>query len=305
MDQSDHQPRVAAGVAFGLTTAAIWGAWPVLSGFSIARVLNAYDIAALRFGISGLLLVPYLWRHKSPGVAPIHLAAMVCGAGAPYVLACVWGLGLAPAGHFGVITPSCMLTFSSLAAWLLMGDRPTRVRILGWLAILLGVVMVGLRGLTSGEPSMWLGDLIFMVCGMCWATYTVTFKACGLKPLHATALVSVISMVIYLPFYFGLGLGNLGRAPIEEVMAQGVFQGVLSAIVALVCYNKAVSILGVSRGSVFGALVPAIALLLAIPVLGEIPNVIEVSGLVLVSVGMVLVLGLVPRFLTARRSPAG
>ena len=50
---------------------------------------------------------------------------------------------------------------------------------------------------------------------------------------------------------------------------QAVFQGVLSAIVALLFYTRAVAILGAARGAVFAALVPTFSLLLAIPLLAR------------------------------------
>jgi drug/metabolite transporter (DMT)-like permease len=67
---------------------------------------------------------------------------------------------------------------------------------------------------------------------------------------------------------------------------------VLSAVVALVLYTRSVALLGAARGAVFAALVPSFSLLLAIPLLHELPTHLQLVGVALVSVGMVLVLGL-------------
>jgi drug/metabolite transporter (DMT)-like permease len=85
---------------------------------------------------------------------------------------------------------------------------------------------------------------------------------------------------------------DLAAAPWREIAIQAVFQGVLSAIVALLAYTRAVAILGAARGAVFAALVPAFALLLAIPLLAERPTPLQLTGVAFVTVGMLLALGL-------------
>ena len=77
-----------------------------------------------------------------------------------------------------------------------------------------------------------------------------------------------------------------------EVALQAVFQGILSAFVALFLYARAVSLLGSARGAVFAALVPATATLLAIPILDEWPSLLQMTGVAVVSVGMCFALGL-------------
>ncbi|CAM2006342.1 DMT family transporter [Acanthopleuribacter pedis] len=302
--------HIAKGVMFGLLTALIWGAWPVFSRFSLTRALNTYDIAVLRFGVAGTILLPY-WlktlRHTTarPAVRPQLVLLMFFGAGAPYLVLSGYGLSIAPAGHFGVITPSCMLTFSSLAAWWLLDDKPTPARLIGWPLILIGVTLVGLRGLSLGSGDVWRGDLIFLICGVMWGIYTVAFKQTGMTGLQATAWVNVTSMLALIPIYLIFGLGNMGAASTSEIVTQGLFQGVFSAVIAMFCYNKALAILGVSRGAVFAALVPGCALILGIPVLGEIPGWIEVGGLCLVTTGMLFVLGMFGSMHRRQIAPGG
>jgi drug/metabolite transporter (DMT)-like permease len=85
------------------------------------------------------------------------------------------------------------------------------------------------------------------------------------------------------------------QAPLREILVQGIFQGILSAIVALLCFTRAVAILGAARGAVFGALVPGLALLFAIPILGQFPTRLQITGVALVTVGMLFALGLFAR----------
>jgi drug/metabolite transporter (DMT)-like permease len=85
---------------------------------------------------------------------------------------------------------------------------------------------------------------------------------------------------------------HLAAAPWREVAIQAVFQGVLSAVVALLLYTSAVKMLGAARGAVFAALVPSFSLLIAIPLLHERPTELQVLGVLLVTAGMLFALGL-------------
>ena len=65
----------------------------------------------------------------------------------------------------------------------------------------------------------------------------------------------------------------------------------LTVPVALLFYTKAVTVLGATRGSIFGGLVPCIASVLGIFVLCEVPSTLEVVGVILASAGMIYVFG--------------
>ena len=70
-----------------------------------------------------------------------------------------------------------------------------------------------------------------------------------------------------------------------------IFQGIIVSIIALVLYCRAVAILGASGGAAFGALVPSLSALFAIPVLGEWPSSTDWAGITLVSGGVYLASG--------------
>ena len=64
-------------------------------------------------------------------------------------------------------------------------------------------------------------------------------------------------------------------------------------------FSRAAALLGSGRAAFFGALVPAAASLLAIPVLGEVPSALQVLGIVAVVAGLLVAFGAV-RLLFAR-----
>lgn len=281
------------GALCGVLATSIWGGFPAVTKLSMqSDALTAWDVTALRFGVGGLLLLPVFLKHGLGGLTWRKALLLVCGAGAPYVLLTAGGLAFAPPAHMGVITPSCMLVFSTLGSRLRLGDPLSPARIGGVAVIVAGISMIGWQGLASDSPLTWLGDLMFAAGGLFWATYTVGSRVFAVDPLRATAVVACVSMLLYVPAYWLLGDPSIGAAPWRDVVMQGVFQGVLSAVVALLLYTRAVAILGAARGALFGALVPTFTLLINLLVLGELPTRLEIGGVVLVSAGMVLALGL-------------
>src|SRR5260370_28853655 len=87
------------GAVFGVAAASIWASWSAVTRLAVTTSLDAWDIAALRFGVAGLLLSPVLVQR---GLARDRLgwpglAVIVGGLGAPYALAAAGGLHFAPA----------------------------------------------------------------------------------------------------------------------------------------------------------------------------------------------------------------
>jgi drug/metabolite transporter (DMT)-like permease len=286
-------PSPLAGAAFGSLAALIWAGFPAITKLSMAsNALDAWDVTALRFGIAGLLLLPLFLRRRLGALRPLPALFLACGAGAPYVLLTAGGLAFAPGGHMGVITPSCMLLCSTLGSRLILKEQLDTSRIVGALAIMAGLVTLGWDGLANHGDLTWVGDAMFVLGGLFWASYTIGSRVWRVEPLHATAVVGVLSMVLYLPGYAWFAGTQLSEAPWREIVIQAVFQGVLSAIVALLLYTRAVAILGAARGAVFAALVPTFSLLIAIPLLHETPTELQLLGVLFVTAGMIFALGL-------------
>src|SRR5438552_15289501 len=96
------QPAISnylKGAAFGVAAASIWASWSAVTRLAVTTSLDAWDIAALRFGVAGILLAPVVWRR---GLARnrlgwLGLAVIIAGVGAPYARVAEGGLRFAPA----------------------------------------------------------------------------------------------------------------------------------------------------------------------------------------------------------------
>lgn len=275
----------------GLSTALIWGAWPVYSRVGVVDGLSALDLSVLRFGVAGLVLLPLVIRKGLGGLRVWQAVLLTIGAGTPYVLASITGLSFAPASHGGIIIPGTMLMASTLGGWLILKDRPNRTRLVGLSLILAGVAFIGLDGWETGDSNAWIGAGFFMLSGLLWAVYTIGVKSFGADPFQATAVVSVMSMVSIMPFWLISGSDAVLHADLVPLLAHAGFQGILVAIGALYLYSVAVAYFGAGQGALFSALVPSVAVILAVPVLGELPSPLNIAGLLLTTMGMLTAFG--------------
>jgi len=285
------------GAAFGVAAGSIWASWSVITRLAVTTSLDAWDIAALRFGVAGLLLSPVVvWRGLARDrLGWLGLAVIVAGLGAPYALVAAGGLHFAPASDQGALNPGCMPLFVALIAAIILGEKLSTTRKLGLSLILAGaVVMVAWHASArsmAGSASRSIGDALFLCAAFLTACGTVVMRQARLDPVHAAALVSTGSLVIYLPLYLALHRTRLAQLPLAEITIQAMFQGILVTIVSLLLYGRAVAILGASGGAAFGALVPALSALFAIPLLGERPTETDWLAIVLISAGVYLASG--------------
>ena len=277
----------------GVAAALIYAGQFVATRYSMLGTLTPWDLAALRFGVAGPLLLPIVVRHgfaSAGGIGWGRAVALAITAGAPYTLILYAGLALAPAGHGAVIITGATPLVSSLLVWAWLGVRPSAARLAGLPLILIGLVLVSWPGLRGGHTA-WLGDLLFAVDALLWGLFTVLARQWGVDPVRGTAVVWGLAL-LYLPIYFALtgGAGLLAARP-GEVVFQAVYQGVGVAIGALALYSWAIRVLGASVASLVMPLVPLFGVLMAIPLLGEIPTTVQRVGIAGVSAGMILAAG--------------
>lgn len=283
-------PARTRGLLWAALTVTIFSGWFVVTRFGVTRTLSIWDITMLRFGIGAIVLAPVLLRPASRLPARAWRLGLLFALlwGAPFVVLVALGLQLTSAAQAASIAPTVMPVFAGLLAWTLLREAQGRQRWLGYGAILAG--LLGLLAATSAAHALPdpLGLAALVLAGALWAVYTLLFRRSGLTPLQAAALICLWSALLFLPPYLLLGLSRLALASPAELAFQGLYQGVLMSGVAIVAFNRAVTLLGSSAASAIIAFVPVAATLLAIPVLGELPAAAEAVAIACIAAGVLL-----------------
>src|ERR687892_63179 len=254
------------GFAWAALAVAMLSGWFVVTRFSVTRELRIWDITALRFGIGAILLAPAVLRRGR------WLALAAWPEGLLFML--LWGV------------PFVLLV--ALFARAFLREEQGRTRWLGYGAIVAGLVCLVTAGAAAhGAPSP-AGLCALALAAAMWAVYTLLFRRSGLTPIEAAALICIWSALLFIPAYLLLGLSRLGPASTGEIALQAGYQGVLMSGVAIVAFNRAVSLLGAAAATAIIALMPAVASILAIPVLGEAPTPIESIATAIIVIGVLL-----------------
>jgi len=313
MARPAHDPVANAlmeGLGWGLLAAAIWASYSVLARLGIKAGLSPADMSLLRFAPGALLTLPLMWRWGWRDLAGIGwgrglLLTLLAAPG--FSLLFMTGFSLAPLAHGAVIAPAGqMLAGLGLSAWL-AHQRLNRESLIGAGFVLLGLLFMGGDSLLHGTgSSTLLGDGLFAVAGFCWGLFGTLSRRWQVDPLRVTVVVVVLSFLIFTPPYLALAdLGRLADAGVGMLALQLLAQGLGAGLVAVLAYSRAAALLGPGRAAFFGAMVPGAASLLAIPVLGEVPTMLQVLGIGSVVTGLLIAFGAARLLLERKARPAG
>lgn len=303
-----HWPAIAA-----LITISIWTSFIVVARASASHHLLPLDILAARVIGAGVLVLPYMaWLRARRGDqtqadgqalafwgwSPLPwgttLAVGVL-AGFLYSALAYTGFFFAPATHASVLLPGALPFWTTLLSVLWLKEKLPTQRWLGLGLILSGGVLVGSRSLSWGDDSnpIWIGHLFFLGASLTWSVYGVVVRRYQLKAMEATAALTVTAVFIYLPAY-ALAVGLLGvpshlaSAPWVELVFQSVYQGWGTLVIAGITFNTMVKHYGPVRTTMMTALVPGLSALSAVMWLGEAMTPVLLSGLGLVTTGILL-----------------
>jgi drug/metabolite transporter (DMT)-like permease len=261
------------GCLFGVLAALIWGSQLVMSRAGVTVGLDGFDVAAIRCGVAGVAMLPWfiIERPYGAGRTPwSHVFWLALAAGPLFTLASLGGFRFAPLPHGAVLQPSTMVLASMLLSALVLGERWRFLRLLGGAVIVLGLILIAGPALLQGDRLTPLGDLSFMAAGVLFAIYSVLQNLWSVGPMAAAGAASIVAAVFYMPPYLiFVGWDRIMALSWSMLVAQIVVQGLLTGFVSLVAFGRAIEIMGAGRASLFPALVPASAVILGIPVVGN------------------------------------
>ena len=292
---SNNRGNLILGGAAAVCVVFFWSGWIVISRLGVTHHLTVYDLTGLRHGIGAVVALPYIiWSRAWRGLTPLRTIILAVTAGAPYALLAYFGLVYAPAAHGGVFLNGCLPIFTALFAWIWLGQRSRFSQIVGLGVILAGVTLVGYEGFyASGGGMTWLGDFLFLAAIALFAVFMLANRIWSVAPGQVIFSVTFVSAVVYVPIWLFCLDSSLTIAPGSEILLQGAYQGLVPSIIGISCLNIAVRRIGPRATSVFLSCVPVVAALAAIPILKELPGLPAWIGMIAVTFGILLALGII------------
>ncbi|QND52358.1 DMT family transporter [Phyllobacterium sp. 628] len=282
-----HSPNGKRAFIAGIVMVAIYALQFVTARFSLRDHLTPSDLTILRFGAAGIVFAAIMARQglktiKALGLRKMLILALLVGLPYPWIIN--WGMRHAPAAHAAAIAPAAIMLFSFLLARLVFGDVVSRARVIGLAAVLAGLFLF-VSPAAETTSQVLFGDMLFAFSGLMFATYGTLVRRWEVDPIVATASVVLLSC-IPLPLVYGLAPSGLTTAPLWEIGAQIITQGLLSGAAAMFLYTYIVRELGSQTASLFMPWVPIATALLGVVVLAEIPATVQMAAIAIMVFGM-------------------
>ena len=270
-------------------TICIWAGFILVSRHGGKGVLTGWDVTALRFGVGALIALFFLPRVKMPPLKVALLFSLFGGVG--YAVAVYLAFRMAPAAHAAVLLPGALPFTTAVIAWLWLKRKPTPTQRAALTLVFFGIAMTAVDTFSHGSHltgMQMLGDLLFLCGSSSWAVFTLLLRRHPVPPLTAAVRTTLGSAILYLPLWWLFLPSTLGRAPYSEIAMQAIYQGILVVFVAMMLYAFAVKKLGPQTVTLLMAVVPGLAALAAVPILGEPLSLLTLSGLGAVTLGALL-----------------
>ena len=260
---------------------------------------GAYDPFTLNFGrwaVATLALAPFALpqlRGQWPVIRrSFGLLLLLAFAGVALFQGLVYlGLRTTTAVN-GLLINSSMPLFMILCSLALEHERPTARQIAGMLVSLAGIAAI----VSHGEPASLLhlevrpGDGWILLAMPIWGVYSVLLRRrpAALGGVPFLFVLCVLGVLLLVPALALEALRSPPRPPTPAQAAAIVYMGVGASVIAFLCWNQGVSVVGANAAGFTIHLLPAFGTLLAIALLGESFGVYHAVGIATILAGVVL-----------------
>ena len=257
-------------------SSACWG-----GNIFIGRLVHAevppVGLSFWRWVLALALFLPFAWPHLRRDWPAVrrhwkNLTGLAFFGMAAFHTALYLSVNYTTATNAALLVAICPLLVP-LLAWTLYRD-PVTPRILLAIAVsLFGVAVVVLRG----DPARLLtlqfnaGDLIMLAAVFFWSMYTVLLKRrpAGLHSQSLLVATMILAALMLLPVYLWESAFVRTMPVTQDSLLAVAYVVVFASILAFLCFNRGIEVLGPSTGGVFLHLIPVFAALLAFVFLGE------------------------------------
>lgn len=271
--------RPAAAFAFapwlaGGLSILIWGATPAATKFAV-RGIDAFAVGGLRTVIAGAVVLPalILLRLPLPGDRRGWMLLAISSISGFVAFPVLFSLALAytSTAHAGLILAPLPILTGLIGA--VVERRMPGVLWWGGVALAFAgeAVLVGLRDAGGGEATL-LGDLLAFAAGVCVAGGYVAGSRLSpsIGTWSVTAWGAVLGAGLMLPVVGGLSLRLDWSGAGAAAWGATLYLAIFSSLLAYVAWYWALAAGGIARISLLQFIQPAVTLILAVLLFGEV-----------------------------------
>lgn len=251
-------------------------------------LLNSYEIVFLRTLIGSLFLILVFalskqkmrfWKNKSHFLCLV-ISGVAMGASWIFLYEAYAQIGVSIATLACYCGPVIVMIFSPV----IFKEKMTSYKLLGFLAVIIGMFCVNGQALSQGRTSWGL------ICGVLSAIMYAIMVVFNKKALSITGLensmcqliISFITVAIFIGFKQGFSV-NITQANLMPILLLGV----VNTGIGCYLYFSSIGELPVHAVSICGYLEPLSALIFSAVILGEKLSLVQIAGAVLILGGAV------------------
>jgi drug/metabolite transporter (DMT)-like permease len=265
----------------------IWATFQIVGRAATHQTLTPWDVTALRHIGAFLAVLPIACRRGIPRLPPWRAAAIVATSAFGFPIGAYVGFSLAHVELGAVILFGALPIVTALIGWALFHERPSPARLASLPVIGAGIALIGIDTVDGVHP-IGLGASCFFVATACLGLFTLLLRRWRIPALDAMLTLSLFGAPIYLPIWWLFLPSTIAAASPQAIVTQLVVQGVVTAVLAMFLYSRAVNALGAGPPTLVAALVPGMASLGAWWLLDEPLDTVGIAGVAIASVGMVM-----------------
>ena len=248
----------------------IWAFWLIVSRIGATSTLTIYDLAALRYGISALVALPFVIYFKAWKNLPFQrIVILTFLLGPLYILTVFSGFIFAPAAHGGVFMNGPVPIMTLILGAILLNTAIEYRKLAGAALIIVSSAVLGFGASGFMLAQSWIGDLCFIFGGLCFAVFVTLSRLWNIKTLDIFFCGSVVNAVIFVPVWYFFLPSGFATTEISLVVLQSIYQGLLPNLVGLVFIAHASKTAGADVTAAFMAIVPGFGALLGVILLSE------------------------------------
>lgn len=287
-----------------LTLTSLFWAGNAAVGRAVADRIPPVALSELRWILALLVILPFAWPAIREELHIVRqnfwrLVLLAVTGIAAFNSMLYWSLH-----HTTVVNATLMQSTGPLmiGLWSLMLFREplTRRQFAGILVSLAGVAVVVCEGDVARLAALRLnvGDLVIVVAVAVYALYSALLRTRPpMTSLSFLAVIFALGAAVLAPLTVAEAMSGATFAPLAPLsLAAVAYVAIFPSIVAYLCFNRGVQIIGANRAGPFLHLIPLFGALLAVVFLGERPGIYHALGAVLILGGV---------FTASRGGPSG